>query len=67
MLIRPSGPSVDREQPGGGVSDRTPRVVFADLAGYTALTEAHGDDGAADVALRFFDLTARNSGPMRAS
>lgn len=31
-------------------------VVFADLAGYTALTEAHGDDGAADVALRFFDL-----------
>ena len=33
-------------------------VVFADLAGYTALTEAHGDDDAADVALRFFDLTA---------
>jgi class 3 adenylate cyclase/YHS domain-containing protein len=31
-------------------------VVFADLAGYTALTEAHGDDGAADVALRFFEL-----------
>lgn len=31
-------------------------VVFADLAGYTALTEAHGDDGAADVAMRFFDL-----------
>ncbi len=33
-------------------------VVFADLAGYTALTEAHGDDDAADVAVRFFDLTA---------
>jgi adenylate cyclase len=33
-------------------------VAFADLAGYTALTEAHGDDDAADVALRFFDLTA---------
>ncbi len=32
-------------------------VVFADLAGYTALTEAHGDDGAADVAERFFALT----------
>ena len=32
--------------------------MFADLAGYTALTEAHGDDDAADVALRFFDLTA---------
>ena len=33
-------------------------VAFADLAGYTALTEAHGDDDAADVAVRFFDLTA---------
>ena len=33
-------------------------VVFADLAGYTALTEAHGDMGAADVAERFFELTA---------
>jgi adenylate cyclase len=41
-------------------------VVFADLAGYTALTEAHGDDGAADVALRFFELaTARLSGDAR--
>ena len=27
--------------------------LFADLAGYTALTEAHGDDAAADVALAF--------------
>ncbi len=27
--------------------------VFADLAGYTALTEAHGDDVAADVAIEF--------------
>ena len=33
-------------------------VAFADLAGYTALTEAHGDDEAADIAIRFFDLTA---------
>ena len=33
-------------------------VIFADLAGYTALTEAHGDSGAADVAERFFELTA---------
>ena len=33
-------------------------IAFADLAGYTALTEAHGDDGAADVAeSRFFELT----------
>jgi class 3 adenylate cyclase/YHS domain-containing protein len=39
--------------------DRQPgAVVFADLAGYTALTEAHGDDGAADVAVRFFALAA---------
>jgi class 3 adenylate cyclase/YHS domain-containing protein len=28
------------------------------LAGYTALTEAHGDADAADVAERFFELTA---------
>ena len=27
--------------------------VFADLAGFTALTEAHGDERAADVALEF--------------
>ena len=32
-------------------------VAFADLAGYTALTEAHGDVGAADVADRFAELT----------
>ena len=29
--------------------------VFADLAGYTALTEAHGDDHAADEAAAFCD------------
>jgi adenylate cyclase len=28
--------------------------VFADLAGYAALTEAHGDDWAADAAAEFF-------------
>lgn len=27
--------------------------VFADLAGFTALTEAHGDDKAADIAMEF--------------
>jgi adenylate cyclase len=31
--------------------------VFADLAGYTALTEAHGDDDAAHIATRFHDLS----------
>jgi class 3 adenylate cyclase/YHS domain-containing protein len=29
--------------------------VFADLAGYAALTEAHGDDYAADLAAHFYD------------
>lgn len=32
--------------------------LFADLAGYTALTEAHGDDRAADLAVEFFDHVA---------
>lgn len=31
--------------------------LFADLAGFTALTELHGDDDATDVAIRFYDLT----------
>lgn len=31
-------------------------VVFVDLAGFTALTEAHGDHQAADLAERFTDL-----------
>jgi adenylate cyclase len=30
---------------------------FIDLAGFTALTEAHGDEDAADVATRFAELT----------
>ena len=30
--------------------------VFADLAGYTALTETHGDDDAARIATRFHEL-----------
>lgn len=33
-------------------------VFFADLAGFTALTEAHGDVDAADVAARFSALAA---------
>jgi class 3 adenylate cyclase len=32
---------------------RVATFVFADLAGYTALTEAHGDEHAADVAEGF--------------
>lgn len=37
----------------------TPTFVFADLAGYTALTEAHGDEGGASTASRFFEITQR--------
>jgi adenylate cyclase len=33
--------------------------VFADLAGYTALTEAHGDGDAAAIALTFHELARR--------
>ena len=29
--------------------------LFADIAGYTALTEAHGDEQAADLVAEFFD------------
>lgn len=34
--------------------------LFADLAGFTALTETHGDDDATSVVVRFYDL-ARDS------
>lgn len=33
--------------------------LFADLAGFTALTEAHGDERATDVAVGFFDEVAK--------
>jgi class 3 adenylate cyclase/YHS domain-containing protein len=35
---------------------------FVDLAGFAALTEAHGDEDAADVATRFADLTRAGLG-----
>jgi class 3 adenylate cyclase len=40
------------------MTERDPQqtVLFADLAGFTALTEAHGDLDAADVATRFSAL-----------
>lgn len=41
---------------GRGVHDRDAEAatfLFADLAGYTALTEAHGDEEAAELARRF--------------
>ena len=33
--------------------------LFADLVGFTALAELHGDDAAADAAIRFADAAAR--------
>lgn len=38
------------------VSD--PAVLFVDMAGYTALTEAHGDHDAADLAERFYAMVS---------
>ncbi len=35
------------------MTDEHHTFVFADLAGFTALTEAHGDEHAADIALEF--------------
>ena len=32
-------------------------ILFADLSGFTALTESHGDEGATDIVARFYDLT----------
>lgn len=36
---------------------------FADMAGYTALTEAHGDADAAELASRFVELARASLGP----
>lgn len=43
--------TIPRVERSAGASHQT--FVFADLAGYTALTEAHGDERAADVAASF--------------
>jgi adenylate cyclase len=37
--------------------------LFIDLAGFTALTEAHGDEEAADLAVRFCELVEGEVGP----
>jgi len=36
---------------------------LVDLAGFTALTESHGDDEAADLAVSFAEVTQRQLGP----
>ncbi|BBY52701.1 hypothetical protein MARA_61690 [Mycolicibacterium arabiense] len=38
-------------------------VIFVDMAGFTAFTEAHGDHRAAVLADRFAPLPKRSSGP----
>ena len=38
-----------------------PAITFIDLAGFTALTEAHGDDHAADLIDRYVDLVPRQA------
>ena len=46
----------------GEVTDEEPRgstFLFADIAGYTALTEAHGDEEAADLARDFCRAVTR--------
>ena len=43
------------------VASRT--IVFADLAGFTAATDVHGDDVALDLATRFCEITRENLGP----
>lgn len=34
--------------------------LFADISSFTALTEAHGDDRAADCAARFYELAQQS-------
>lgn len=38
-------------------------MAFVDLAGFTALTEAHGDDEAADLVERFVTMAREECGP----
>jgi adenylate cyclase len=42
------------DEDGNPTSEQPSAFVFADLAGYTAVTEAHGDEQAADLAAHFF-------------
>ena len=37
-------------------------VLFADLSGFTALTETHGDDDAADIVARLYALAQTSLG-----
>ncbi len=39
------------------MSDEETTIAFVDLSGFTALTEAHGDETGMAVVLRFYDMT----------
>lgn len=39
------------------MTDEERTIAFADLSGFTALTEAHGDEIGTAIALRFYDMT----------
>ena len=51
----------DADRAVGGGIERT--FAFVDLAGFTALTEAHGDEHAADLVERFTGMARAALGP----
>ena len=66
MLTRPRGPAADgpcfSDVMHDLAADREPSTatfLFADIAGFTALTEAHGDEQAAMVVARFCEAVTR--------
>lgn len=60
---REARPDARRRASTGGPSRRIEATFgFIDLAGFTALTEAHGDFDAADMATRFAELTRASLG-----
>ena len=48
-------PDDDHEPSASAPEEATATFLFADIAGYTALTEAHGDEQAADLVAEFFE------------
>jgi adenylate cyclase len=47
-------PGEERRPPAAQPAAQSATFLFADIAGYTALTEAHGDEQAADLVAEFF-------------
>jgi adenylate cyclase len=45
----------EERRPAPAAEQATATFLFADIAGYTALTEAHGDEQAADLVAEFFE------------